>query len=542
MVRIQWNLCAISALVLGSLAGISQERAQNFLSDDPIQQVPEVAAVRNISTQSINDIYDFAVNSAQYKAPKTVTVSRAVNTLGEVPDSSWYTNRDLRSTSVEDIRRGPRRHGEPQPPFTVVAAKSEGVTPGFRIKDGRGLLYFIKVDPPTNPEMATGADVMAALLLYAAGYNVPENYIVMAPKEAFVLSKNATITAASGQKHAMTKADLQHILDAVPAHKNGEIRVMASLALSGKVVGPFRYKGVRSDDPNDLEPHERRRDLRGLNVIFAWLNHTDAKGENSLDTIVGEGESARVRHNLLDFGDSFGSDSNVAKYPQHGSEYYLPLNKEQWKRGYTFGIATQPWERVKYPHELGAVGNFTAMAFDPLAWKPNYPNPAFLAMTPVDGYWAAKKVMAFTNDQIEGAVSEARFSDSRVASYIARALEQRRDAIGRAYFAQVLPLEEFALENGKIQYRDLGVNYGLWSKREYRISWFKFGDDSASQRALDSSDGDALPNEVADAAEGTYLVCKVELSKGDERSTTVYFRRETEAWKLVGIDRVARHP
>jgi len=37
------------------------------------------------------------------------------------------------------------------------------------------LTYFIKVDTPTNPEMATAADVMGALFLYAAGYNVASN-------------------------------------------------------------------------------------------------------------------------------------------------------------------------------------------------------------------------------------------------------------------------------------------------------------------------------------------------------------------------------
>lgn len=123
----------------------------------------------------------------------------------------------------------------------MVAAKTEGVTPGFRIKDGRGLLYFIKVDPETNPEMGSAADVVGALLPYAIGYNVPENYILTVRREAFVLSKTAKITAGSGKQHAMTKADLNHILDAVPVERDGQIRVMASLALSGKIVGPFRY-------------------------------------------------------------------------------------------------------------------------------------------------------------------------------------------------------------------------------------------------------------------------------------------------------------
>ncbi|MFT4111617.1 hypothetical protein [Silvibacterium sp.] len=541
MVRVQRHFCAAGALVLGlGLTGVPQAKAQHFLPDDPLRDVPEVAAVGKTTAQSINQLYDFAVNSGQYKPPKVMGPSLGVNTLGEVPDSSWYTNRDLSAITPEEIRKGSRTHGLPQPPFTVVAAKTEGVTPGFRIRDGRGLLYFVKVDPATNPEMASTADVVGALLLYAAGYNVPENYILTAPRSAFVLSKTAKITAASGKAHPMTKSDLNHILDVVPVERDGQIRVMASLALEGKIVGPFRYKSTRPDDPNDLIPHEQRRDLRGLDVVFAWLNHTDAKGDNSLDTVIGKGDEARFRHNLLDFGDSFGSDSDIAKDPRHGQEYFLPTSGEQWKRGYSLGLAAQPWERVHYPGELKSIGNFTAVAFDPLTWKPNYPNPAFLQMTPLDAYWGAKKVMAFTNAQIEAAAAEAQFSDPQATAYMAKVLEQRRDAIGRAWFSRVLPLEGFTLQDGTLHYQDLGATYGFWPQQHYRTAWFRF-DNQTGQESILSSEGDAAPSELANLAEGSFIGCRLKTEKNDERSTTVYFRRDAGAWTVVGITRTALH-
>jgi hypothetical protein len=54
------------------------------------------------------------------------------------------------------------------------------------------------------------------------------------------------------------------------------------------------------------------------------------------------------------------------------------------------GLFPASWEKAKYPHDLPAAGNFTAAGFDPLTWKPNYLNPAFLEMTPQDAYWGAK--------------------------------------------------------------------------------------------------------------------------------------------------------
>ena len=42
--------------------------------------------------------------------------------------------------SLEELVRGPNRSAGPDrsQPWTVIAAKTEGVTPGFTIRDGRG--------------------------------------------------------------------------------------------------------------------------------------------------------------------------------------------------------------------------------------------------------------------------------------------------------------------------------------------------------------------------------------------------------------------
>jgi hypothetical protein len=525
---------ALAHLLGFAFAGTTICAAQQFLPDDPLTRTPEVAAVRNADVQEINALYDFAYNSFHYKS-HGATESLAVNTLGEVPDSSWFTNRDISALSISEVKKGGRVHGGPEPPYTVVAAKTEGVSTGFRLRDARGRLFFVKADPPSNPEMATAADVMGALFLYAVGYNVPENYILLGHREDFHLSEKATVQSVSGKDHRLTASELGEIFDQIPREEDGSVRLMASLSIPPKIAGPFRYAGVRSDDPNDLVPHERRRDLRGLAVLFAWLNHTDAKGENSLDTVEGQGQNARFVHYLLDFGDCFGSDSDIAKDPRHGREYViLPV---AWSHMYTFGLVPPEWETVHYPRQMKAVGNFTATAFDPLAWKPNYPNPAFVEMTPLDGYWGAKHVMAFSDEQIRAIVEEGRFQDPKVVDYITRELESRRDMTGRAWFSQVLPLEGFRIVDDHLAFDDLGVQYGFSSPGHYQFNWFVWNNVTQKREDVFTSEDSALPNTFKPFNVASYIGCRIAPEHADKRSVTIYFRHEGNNWKLVGISR-----
>ena len=54
------------------------------------------------------------------------------------------------------------------------ATRASGITPGYRITDPSGRLYQIKFDPPGNPEMASGAEVIGAAIYHALGYNIVE--------------------------------------------------------------------------------------------------------------------------------------------------------------------------------------------------------------------------------------------------------------------------------------------------------------------------------------------------------------------------------
>ena len=74
--------------------------------------------------------------------------ARNVNTIDEVPDSSWFTNRTLaRSVTAAEIARGPLAGSGPAPGrWSVVSPKLAGFAPGFTILDSRGEPAFAEAE------------------------------------------------------------------------------------------------------------------------------------------------------------------------------------------------------------------------------------------------------------------------------------------------------------------------------------------------------------------------------------------------------------
>ena len=400
-----------------------------------------------------------------------------VDAFGDVANSSWFTNRNgMKRMTEEEISRGPNTGVGPDTSgtWTIIRAKAEGVTPGFSIEDRHGERYLIKFDPKGYSEMATGAEVVSTKLLYAAGYNVPENYIVYFHPRILKLGGKVKFTDKKGRKRYMTENDLEELLDRIEHLPDGRIRVAASRFLQGNLKGPFRYENTVRDDPNDFIPHQHRRELRALRVVAAWLNHFDTKASNTLDVYVEEGY---VKHYLIDFGSTLGSQGDEPMPPYIGFEGSFDLFQTV-KQMCTLGFLMRPWEKadtILYP----SVGRFHNRDFHPQRYKFILPNPAFQKMTKLDGYWGAKLVMSFTDEQIEAAVAQGRYSDPEAEAYLIQILTERRDIIGRYWFRQILPLEGFELRHSpegtsRLCFVDLAVDTGLESAEEvqyrYRMS------------------------------------------------------------------------
>ena len=356
-----------------------------------------------------------------------------VDPSGEVRlPSTWWTPRaGHRPVSVDAMLRGPGPGTGPAPgAWTVVRAKTEGVSKGFQIKDAAGQRFAIKFDPPRYPELATSADVVAARLYWAAGFNVPDNTIETFRREDLVIEEDASYEVG-GRRYPITAEYLDALLTDVPPQPDGSYRVVASRYLAGRPLGEWRYDGRRKDDPEDLIPHQLRREVRGMWAVHAWLNNTDCSARNTLDMWVTENGRSFVRHHLIDFSGSLGSASIAPQSMSGGAEYLLDYGTAA-RSFVTAGLLPFKWEHGVDPG-IPSVGFIDATVFDPRGWRPFLPNPAFDEKTGTDVQWGARIVAGISDAHIRAAVELGRYSDPRAVEYLTRVLAERRDRLAEAW-------------------------------------------------------------------------------------------------------------
>jgi hypothetical protein len=111
---------------------------QKFYPDDPLPRVVDTQDASGVKERDIDLLYDTLENSFHWPGDQTPNVrAQNVNTIDEVPDSMWFTNRlGTRPVSVEELLEGPDTTNGPAPGmWTVIDAKNDGVTPGFTVRD-----------------------------------------------------------------------------------------------------------------------------------------------------------------------------------------------------------------------------------------------------------------------------------------------------------------------------------------------------------------------------------------------------------------------
>lgn len=505
--------------------------AQRFLPDDPIWNDPDRLDMPIPQRRSRDEAFDpvtFLVRS--FASPGSHDGPAVnVNTLGEVPNSSWYTNRHAHDRlSVAALRTGPNRTGPPDrsAAWRVIDVRTRLGRKEATVLDASGRRFSLVFDPTGHPELATGAAMIASRLLYAAGYNVPEHYLTRIGPDRLVAAPDSGVTRDA----------VWGLFNDAPANADGTYRVVATHVpdLVAR-VGPFRFHGTRSDDGNDIFPHEGRRELRGLRVVAAWINHSKIRSATTLDAVVRRGDRQFVTHYLTDLDLTLGSGDDGPKAAWSGHEHVLEWSPVFTRIG-TLGLSGGDWMDAE-PSPLRGVGLFTARDFRPEAWKPEYPNPAFDRCDPVDAFWAARQVAAFTREDLAAVVDVAAYSDPAARRHVLETLVARRDSIVRAYAGVAGGLDGFDVRGDSLHFVDLRAAHGLAPAATRRdVVWHVFDNAADARRTrLRHVRTDA---EVVALPPRRPPFLTVALRTPGAGTTSVYLRKDDATrYEVVGIDR-----
>jgi hypothetical protein len=317
--------------------------------------------------------------------------------------------------------------------------------------------------------------MMGHRMVWAAGYNVPEDYVEYVDRKDLVIGHDASKKDVFGNKELLTDKMLDDAIAKSYVREDGKIRVLASRYLPGLPIGPYAREGTRKDDPNDTIPHQYRRSVRGQVPLFSVMNHTDMQEDNTLDAYIAykgpdgkPGKQGHVVHYLIDFGKAFGVMGWGLHWKTVGYTYRVDIAKALQSL-FTLGLMPREWDAIDSPPLLG-LGLYESEHYDPETWRPNSLYWPYEDIDNVDGFWGAKILMRFTREQIDAIAGEGKFSDPRTTKYMADTIEARQRATGKYWFRQASPFDAFTVAPGGLCFDDLALRYQLESVDNSRYS------------------------------------------------------------------------
>jgi hypothetical protein len=544
---------AVAALVATGHVVMAQatRTTPKFYPDDPLATDNDMLLdAAGFADVELSEAWDFLINTFTSPGVKGDMRAVNVNTLDEVPDSTWFMNRiGVRDLPLDEIVRGPNKFAnlDDVKDWTLVRGKNPGgFQPGFRASHAGdpGQVYQLEVDPPKHPQMASGAEFIGTLIYHALGYHVVDVYTIKVDPAKITISDGATFRDASGERR-FNREDLEAILSVAGRDANGLVTMSATRIEEGSNRGRFEYYGTRSDDPNDIYPHEHRRELRGNRVFSAWLAHDDSRAVNTRNILMRIDGRRVVQHYMYDFGATLGSATRFAEPAANNHEYFLDDGSPAMKSLASLGLAVPKYLRNRPSNLPPAVGAFDSSSFDPVLWRPNYPNPAFGNMRPDDAFWAARLVSRFSNEAIRAIVGAAKYDDPAATEYMTRTLIERRDKVTKAWLNVVNPLIKPALAaDGTLTFENAAITAGAAAGGSYRVTWARFDNNTGTLTPVGSEAQftglkTSAPAELSTGSD--YVVATVvgdhPEHPGWRRPVQMYFRRGAAGWTTVGIYR-----
>ena len=395
-----------------------------------------------------------------------------VNSMDEVPDSSWFTNRiGIHPVSLEQLELGSCAPEQlldgataADGTWVVDKGKNGGSTDGFRVNiPGKGK-YLFKADDLEWPEHSSAAQTIGGKAMHAAGYFTSCEQIVVFRPSALKLIPGLTWKHNFGDELPFDQKALDGVLGH-SSHRGPLVRMQASAWLPGSNIGAFRFEGTRGDDPNDVVPHQDRRELRGLRLLAAWLDRHDERAGNTVDMWRSENPSApdaspgHVVHNQLDASEILGSTWDWDPISICLGTSYVFDWGDLASDFVTLGTRRRAWDTVRRTPGEEFFAYYNVEDFDPAGWKNEYPVSAFSRMTERDGAWMARILARFTPEVVEGLTLSGQLSDPKKTLYLHSVLEGRLEKILERYLTRLSPITDVHVEGSS---RLCGVDLVEW--------------------------------------------------------------------------------
>lgn len=407
--------------------------------------------------------------------------AKNVNAWGEVPSSSWFENRNHRRLRTPaQLRRGAARTAGPSllSPWTVRWAAPTARGLRVAITDDEQQRFLLSFDAPGHPRLATTAELVATLLLHALGYRVPARHLVLVERAQLRVTQGSRLRRADGRTEAgaLKRPALARLLSALPRLTDGSLRAVATRQDGSQDLGPFRFDGRRADDPNDYVDHDRRRELRGLLPVAAWLNLTTISRGVGRDRFRGR-RPRYVVHRLEGLRGALGSTPAGTPKPLEDGFREGLAPGAMLRQILTFGATAPPWRHLRKLRQhqrrrWPGLGWLPSKAFRPRHFRPHLWNTAFARADARDRFWAGRLLASLTGAQLRTVIAEALLPKAEAKRLLETLLLRRRRVLRRTLAARA-PLDGYEIlpAMGRLCFTDLWRREGFDHQHQRLVTY-----------------------------------------------------------------------
>ena len=336
--------------------------------------------------------------------------------------------------------------------------------------------------------MATGTEVAVTKLMWALGYNVPENHIAYVRREQLAIGATAKFTPRAGEARAMRARRPRRApgrrRSRAGRHRTAWWRARRSRASrSAASASSARAPTTRTTSCRTRIVASCAAMACSRPGSITWTPRRSTRSTRSSRRTAARSSGTTC----IDFGSTLGSGGVGPADYWAGSEYLLEPRFHRRSRLSAFGFIAPGWQprrvlRVAVDRPAAAVRTATSI---PAQWKPRVPNRAFLQARADDQFWAARKLVALRTDLLRAAVAAGDFGDPAVRGVpgqgARRAPRRHRPGLSDRGQPDCRPGAE---HDGTLTFQNAAVDADVArAPEEYRRVWFVF-DNATGQTTL----------------------------------------------------------